>query len=97
MLNEEMSAGTNAEQSTNDETQLPSSHNFGNTDVVRSPNFVSTKKMTVREVTWLLVDIQSNGLVGMEKELDYFRGDALLSLFQIDGDLGKQQAAKILT
>ena len=44
MLNKEMSAGTNAEQSTNDETRLPSSPTCGNTNVVRSPNFVSTEK-----------------------------------------------------
>ena len=44
MLNKEMSAGTNAEQSTNDETRLPSSPTCGNTIVVRSPNFVSTEK-----------------------------------------------------
>ena len=37
MLNKEMSAGTNAEQSTNDETRLPSSPTCGNTNVVRSP------------------------------------------------------------
>ena len=43
MLNEEMSAGTNAEQSTNDETRLPSSPTIGNTPVVRSPNIVSAE------------------------------------------------------
>ena len=41
MLNKEMSAGTNAEQSTNDETRLPSSPTSGNTNVVRSPNVTS--------------------------------------------------------
>lgn len=34
MLNKDCQAGTNAEQSKNDETQLPSSHNNGNTLVV---------------------------------------------------------------
>ena len=38
MFNKEISAGTNAEQSTNDETRLPSSPTCGNTNVVRSPN-----------------------------------------------------------
>ena len=36
MLNEEMSAGTNAEQSKNDETQLPSSPTIGNANVIGS-------------------------------------------------------------
>ena len=36
MLNKEMSAGTNAEQSKKDETRLPSSPTSGNTNVVRS-------------------------------------------------------------
>ena len=31
-----------------------------------------------------------------DKELDYFRGDALESLFQIDGELGKKEATTIL-
>ena len=44
MFNEEMSAGTNAEQSTKDETQLPSSPTSGNTDVVRSPNVSQKNK-----------------------------------------------------
>lgn len=33
MLNEEMSAGTKAEQSTNDETRIPSANAIGNTNV----------------------------------------------------------------
>lgn len=37
MQNSKMSAGTNAEQSTKDETRLPSSPTCGNTHVVRSP------------------------------------------------------------
>jgi hypothetical protein len=32
-----MSAGTKAEQSTNDETQVPSANAIGNTNVMRSP------------------------------------------------------------
>ena len=50
MLNEEMSAGTNAEQSTNDETRLPSSPTIGNTHVVRSPNVLSAKSKLENKV-----------------------------------------------
>ena len=48
MLNKEMSAGTNAEQSTNDETRLPSSPTCGNTHVVRSPK--SAKKSVIKDL-----------------------------------------------
>ena len=44
MLNKEMSAGTNAEQSKKDETRLPSSPTSGNTNVVRSPKQIVVLK-----------------------------------------------------
>ena len=47
MLNKEMSAGTNAEQSTNDETRLPSSPTIGNTNVVCSQSCVSIDIISV--------------------------------------------------
>jgi len=44
-INSVPSAGTKAEQSTNDETRLPSSPNNGNTHVVRSPFCVEPNDM----------------------------------------------------
>lgn len=59
MLNEEMSAGTNAEQSKNDETRFPSSPTIGNTNVIGSQ---SPQEFTV----WNLLDTICDGLIGFK-------------------------------
>lgn len=67
MLNEEMSAGTKAEQSANDETQVPSANAIGNTNVVGSQSHLSVENDYLKTTVKNRSSMQYRGIEIMQR------------------------------